>query len=566
MNHQRPPIGVSAWLSLFLNGCSLAPQPAELVFTGGAVWSGVEGAAPASAIALRAGRVLYIGADSGVHRFVGPGTRQIDLAGRLVVPGFIDNHTHFLVGGFQLSSVDLRTARNKAQFVRRLANYARTLKADEWITGGDWDHEAWPGARLPRREWIDSVTRANPVFVTRLDGHMVLANTKALELAGITRATKDPPGGTIVRDPTTGNPTGVLKDGAMALVERVIPAPTTAELDESFDSAQAHALAAGVTMIDDMGDWSSLETYLRANEAGKQKLRIYALLPLESWDRLRAKIDYDGSGNARLRWGGLKGFVDGSLGSTTAWFEKPFTDAPHTSGLIVTDTARLRSWILAADKARLQVAVHAIGDRANTWLLDTFEWVALQNGPRDRRFRVEHAQHLNTAAIARFAALGVIPSMQPYHAIDDGRWAEKRIGSRRIRTTYAFRSLLDAKARLTFGSDWTVAPIDPLLGIYAAVTRRTIDHRNPRGWVPRQKITVEEALRSYTTNNAYASFRDEDLGTLEPGKRADLVVLSENILLIDPVRISQARVDYTVIDGEIVYERPLPVHTERASQ
>jgi predicted amidohydrolase YtcJ len=295
-------------------------------------------------------------------------------------------------------------------------------------------------------------------------------------------------------------------------------------------------------------------------------MRVYSLVPLESWARLRTLIDHDGSGNARLRWSGLKGFVDGSLGSTTAWFQQPFADAPNNSGLIVTDTGRLRAWIRSADSAGLQVAVHAIGDRENDWLLDTFEWVAQQNGPRDRRFRVEHAQHLTTTAIPRFAALGVIPSMQPFHAIDDGRWAEKRIGPRRIKTTYAFRSLLDAGARLTFGSDWTVAPIDPLLGIYAAVTRRTIDNRNPAGWVPQQKINVEEALRSYTASNAYASFRDTDLGTLEPGKRGDLVVLSENILRIDPERIPQARIDFTIIEGDIVYERSEPLHRERAAR
>jgi predicted amidohydrolase YtcJ len=566
MNHFSPPKRALSWLLPLVAGCTIAPQPAELVLTGGQVWSAVEGATPASAIAIRAGRVLHVGTDEEVRRFLGPGTRQIDLAGRLVVPGFIDNHTHFLDGGFQLGSVDLRAAHSREEFIRRLATYAHTQPPNRWIMGGDWDHEAWPGGRLPRREWIDSVTRSNPVSVNRLDGHMVLANTKALELAGITRETKDPPGGTIVHDPMTGEPTGVLKDAAMALLDRVIPAPTPAQLDEYFERAQSHALAAGVTMINDMGAWSSLETYRRARDAGKLKMRVYSLVPLESWARLRTLIDHDGSGNARLRWSGLKGFVDGSLGSTTAWFQQPFADAPNNSGLIVTDTGRLRAWIRSADSAGLQVAVHAIGDRANDWLLDTFEWVAQQNGPRDRRFRVEHAQHLTTTAIPRFAALGVIPSMQPFHAIDDGRWAEKRIGPRRIKTTYAFRSLLDAGARLTFGSDWTVAPIDPLLGIYAAVTRRTIDNRNPAGWVPQQKINVEEALRSYTASNAYASFRDTDLGTLEPGKRGDLVVLSENILRIDPERIPQARIDFTIIEGDIVYERSEPLHRERAAR
>jgi predicted amidohydrolase YtcJ len=252
----------------------------------------------------------------------------------------------------------------------------------------------------------------------------------------------------------------------------------------------------------------------------------------------------------------VKGFVDGSLGSTTAWFYQPFTDAPNTSGLMVTDTGKLREWAMAADRSHLQVAVHAIGDRANDWMLDTFEWIEQQNGARDRRFRIEHAQHLSPQAIPRFAQLGVLPSMQAYHAIDDGRWAEKRIGPERIKTTYAFRALLDAHARLLFGSDWTVAPMDPLLGIYAAVTRRTIDDKNPGGWVPAQKITVEEALRAYTVSNAYGAFMENEIGTLERTKRGDMTILSENILNIDPVRIKDVKVDYTIVGGDVVYKRP----------
>ncbi|HEY8468788.1 MAG TPA: amidohydrolase [Longimicrobiales bacterium] len=538
-------------------GCAIKPQPAELVLTGGVVWTGVPGAAPASALAIREGRVLHVGTDAEVERFIGPATRRIDLRGRLVVPGFQDDHTHFMSGGFQLASVDLRDAATPSEFARRIGEFARTLPPGRWITGGDWDHELWDGAPLPRREWIDSLTPNHPVFVSRLDGHMALANTRALELAGITRETADPAGGTIVRDPRTGQPTGVLKDEAMSLVSRVIPEPSAEERDEAFDRAQAHALARGVTMIHDMGSWADLETYRRARRDGRLRIRIYAFVPLSTWERLHDYVTREGRGDSRLRWGGLKGFVDGSLGSTTAWFYSPYDDAPHTAGLIVTDTAQLRDWVYRADAVGLHVAVHAIGDRANDWLLDVFESAIQRNGPRDRRFRIEHAQHLTPEAIRRFAALGVLPSMQPYHAIDDGRWARKRIGPERIRTTYAFRSLLDADAHLMFGSDWTVAPIDPLLGIYAAVTRRTIDGANPDGWVPEQKITVEEALRAYTAANAYGAFMEKELGTLEPGKRGDLVVLSENILEIDPARIPEVKVDFTVIEGSVVYEREM---------
>jgi predicted amidohydrolase YtcJ len=539
-----------------LGACAIRPQPADVVLTNGVIWTGIEGQKPQQAIAMRNGRIIDVGSDEAIHKFVMSGTREIDLHGRLVVPGFIDDHTHFMSGGYQLASVDLRDAATPREFTRRIAAFARKTPAGSWIVGGDWDDQLWPGTPLPRKEWIDSVTKQTPVLVNRLDGHMALANSRALELAGVRRATKDPPGGTIVRDAKTGQPTGMLKDEAMDLVARVIPAPEIAQRDDAFRRAQAHALSSGVTMITDMGSWDDLQTYRRAHETNDLKLRIYAYVPLSAWDRLRDYIARKGSGDSRLKWGGVKGFVDGSLGSGTAWFFQPYTDAPQTSGLIVTDTIKLREWITSADRAGLQVAMHAVGDHANNWILDTYAVAMHTGGRRDRRFRVEHAQHLLPGDIPRFAQLGVIPSMQPYHAIDDGRWAEKRIGKGRIKTTYAFRSLLDAGAKLTFGSDWTVAPIDPLLGIYAAVTRRTLDGKNPGGWVPEQKITVEEALRAYTENNAYAAFMERDLGALARGRRADMVVLSRNILQGDPLNIPNARVDYTIIQGQIVYARP----------
>ncbi|HEX2168483.1 MAG TPA: amidohydrolase family protein, partial [Longimicrobiales bacterium] len=323
----------------------------------------------------------------------------------------------------------------------------------------------------------------------------------------------------------------------------------------AFLRAQEHALSRGVTMIHDMGDWPHLETYRRAQAAEALRMRVYSFVPLGSWERLRDFVAENGPGDDRLKWGGLKGFVDGSLGSTTAWFYDPYEDEPGTSGLMVSDTAQLREWVLGADAAGLHVAVHAIGDQANDWLLDVYAAAVAANGQRDRRFRIEHAQHLSAAAIPRFAEIGVLPSMQPYHAIDDGRWAEKRIGAERIARTYAFRSLLDGGANLMFGSDWTVAPIDPLAGIYAAVTRRTIDEANPNGWVPAQKITVEEALRAYTAAGAYGAFMEDRLGTIRVGGLADLVVLSDDLTSIDPVAIGDVQVDYTIVNGEVVHER-----------
>jgi len=527
---------------------------ADVVLTGGRVWTGksLSGETTPTAVAVKDGRIAAVGSDEEILRLAGSSTNRIDLEGRLVVPGLIDSHTHFISGGFELSGVQLRDAATPVEFSHRIGAFA-AAHPGEWVTGGTWDHELWGGA-LPRREWIDSLTPDNPVLVSRLDGHMALANSRALELAGVTAETPDPPGGTIVRD-ASGRPTGVLKDGAQSLVFAVIPDPSEAELDRALDAAVAHALAHGVTMIADMGTWAGHETYRRAAAAGRLPLRVYSVVPIATWERMADCVAREGRGDDRLFWGGVKGFVDGSLGSTTAWFYEPYEDDPSTTGLMVTDTADLRREILAADSARLQLVVHAIGDRANDWLLDVFAEAEARDGVRDRRPRIEHAQHLTPEAIRRIAAEGVVASMQPYHAIDDGRWAAKRIGTERTRRTYAFRDLLDAGAHVAFGSDWTVAPLDPVLGVYAAVTRRTTDGANPEGWVPEQKISVEEALAAYTTGSAYAVHREDRLGTLELGKLADLVVLSDDILSLDPVEIERVRVDLTVVDGKVVYER-----------
>ncbi|MEE9162112.1 MAG: amidohydrolase [Candidatus Neomarinimicrobiota bacterium] len=539
-----------AWC-LLLTGCAstgmLQPNP-DTIYINGTIWTGVSGAGRAEALAVRGQEIVAVGSSRDIASLEGPKTNVVDLGGRFVVPGFIDNHTHFISGGLQLASVDLRAASTPEEFTERLTAYAEGTSEGRWITGGDWDHEAW-GGELPHKRWIDAVTPSNPVFVSRLDGHMALANSMALSRAGIGTATPDPEGGTIVRDPDTGEPTGILKDAAMNLVFAHIPRASEAELDEALQRGMTHAVERGVTQIVDMGSWTHLETFGRAARDRQLKLRVYSFVPLSTWSRLRDYVGKHGRGGDWHRWGGLKGFVDGSLGSTTAWFHAPYDDAPHTSGLITTDTTALRALIDSADGAGLSLAVHAIGDKANDWLLDTFAAVAAEHGAGDRRLRIEHAQHLTPAAIKRFGEQGVIPAMQPYHAIDDGRWAEKRIGRRRIQTTYPFRSLLDAGAQLCFGSDWTVAPIGPLAGIYAAVTRRTLDGKNPDGWVPGEKISVEEALRCYTLSNAYAGSFERHTGTLEAGKLADFVVLSDDLFAIDPNDIAEVRILQTVVGG-----------------
>ena len=555
-------------LLLTMSACSRgseAPPPtvtansASLTVVNARIWTGDPSTPWAQALAVDGARIAAVGSNDEVRR-IAAGAQEIDAGGRLVVPGFIDTHVHFVDGGFRLASVQLRDAKSREEFVQRIEAFAATVPAGTWITGGDWDHSLW-GGELPRRDWIDAVTPGHPVWINRLDGHMALANGAALKAAGLTRATGDVPGGEIVRS-ASGEPTGLLKDNAMGLVDRVVPEPSNEMRDRALSAAMRYVAERGVTSVHNMGSWSDLATFARARKANTLTTRIYGVVPLADWERLRDVVSRkehggnDGRGDEWLRVGGLKGFVDGSLGSHTAAFHEPFNDAPKDRGLLVNTADDLYRWISGADRSELHVMVHAIGDRANAMLLDIFERVARENGPRDRRFRIEHAQHLSPADIPRFGQLGVIASMQPYHAIDDGRWAEKYIGDR-IRTTYAFRALLDARARLAFGSDWFVAPPVPLEGIYAAVTRRTLDEANPGGWVPEEKITVEEALRAYTSEAAYASFDDASRGVLSKGRLADFVVLDRNIFEIAPEEIRSVRVDMTFVGGRRVFDRTM---------
>lgn len=527
----------------------------SLVLINGRIWTGDPVRPEAEAIAIDGSRIAAVGSTADVEPLAG-NAEVIDLQRQFVTPGFIDAHVHFLQGGFRLTSVRLRDAKTPRELAARIREFAATVPAGTWITGGDWDHTRW-GGELPRRDWIDAVTPGHPVWVSRLDGHMALANSAALNGAGVTRDVRDVAGGQIVRD-TNGELTGLLKDEAMALVERAIPPPADDMDDRALEAAMRCVNAQGVTTVHNMGTWSDLEVFARARRAGRLTTRLYAAVPLNTWDRLRRTVEArtfgpDGRGDEWLRIGGLKGFVDGSLGSHTAAFHEPFTDAPDDRGLFVNTPEDLYAWISSADRHRLQVIVHAIGDRANATLLDIYERVAGENGTRDRRFRIEHAQHLAPADIARFRPLGVIASMQPYHAIDDGRWAERVIGPERAETTYAFRSLLDAGATLAFGSDWYVAPPTPIEGIYAAVTRRTLDDGRPDGWVPGQKITVEQALVAYTRGGAYASFDETQKGTIAPGLLADLVVIDRDLRSIPPERIREAKVARTIVGGRIVY-------------
>jgi len=542
----------AAFCLLFLGACGQEDHKAETadrVFTHGQVWTGgVAEGVDAEAFAVRDGRILAVGSSADMAAHIGADTDVIDLEGAFVVPGLIDNHVHFFEGSFTLTQVQLRDAATPEEFTRRIAEASANAPEGAWVLGGNWDHELW-GGELPDRTWIDELTGDVPVSVNRLDGHMVLANSKALELAGIDETTPDPEGGVIVRD-ADGRPTGVLKDAAMFMMDRAVPAPSDARMDDVYRMGMAYAAKMGVTQVRDMAyNYRSLEAYRRLKAKNELALRIYAYTPLDQWQRMAAYVDENGRGDDMLRWGGLKGFVDGALGSTTAWMYEPYADAPETSGFPLLPMDELQESVLGGTQAGLHVAVHGIGFKANDKLLDIFENVAEQAGRKDLRFSIEHAQHLTESAIKRFAELDVTASMHPFHLIDDGRWAEKRLGKDRLKGTYAIGSVMRAGGRVSFGSDWPVAPLDPIMGIYAAVTRRTTDGANPDGWIPDEKVSVLDALRAYTVNNAYASYQEDRLGLIKPGYLADFVVLDANLFDVDPVTIKATKVLRTVIGG-----------------
>lgn len=551
---------IGAALAFALSACAkeanIAETSADTIIINGDVWTGVEGSVRAEAVAIKDGKIVFVGDSKtalAAHR--GAATSIIDAGGDFVSPGFIDSHTHFLYGGRLLGGVQLSGAKSREEFVKRIADYA-VEHSGEWVLFGNWDHEAW-GGELPTRDWIDAATGSTPVFVGRTDGHMALANSEALRLAGIDETTPPAQGGEIVRD-ANGRPTGILKDEAMQLVEKIIPQPSEGQLLHAFARAQDYALSHGVTQIHDMAmstapSLATIDIYRKAKDTGLQKLRIAYFSPISSWRELAGYVAANGSGDDALRWNGVKAFVDGALGSGTAWFYEPFTDDPSNSGFALQDVHTLKEDLRGADAAGLHLAVHAIGDRANEWVLQTLEDIG-GDDVRAKRYRVEHAQHLTEKAIGDYARLGVVASMQPYHAADDGRWAERRIGPDRIKLTYAFRSLLDAGAVVTFGSDWTVAPMDVVAGIDAAVFRRTLDGANPDGWVPGQRTTAEEALKAYTSTGAYAGFQEDRLGAIEVGKYADIVILKGDPTHAGKDAIKSIKPVRTIINGETVFE------------
>jgi predicted amidohydrolase YtcJ len=547
------------FICLVTNNLPAQSKPvADLIITNAKIWTVDKAHPTAQAVAVLGDRIIAVGSNADVDVLRGHDTKVINAGGKLVLPGFNDAHVHFVSGGLQLESVQLNDATSKQEFVRRIAEQARKTPKGEWIQGGDWDETKWNSLSLPTKELIDPVTPDNPVFVSRYDGHSALANSAALRLAGVTSQTPDPPGGVIVRDPQ-GNPTGDLKDAATDLVFKVIPALSHEQRLRAVRRALNYAASLGVTSVQNMDpDYADIAAYAELLQNGELTTRIYAAPLIDQVDD-QVKIGIRHAfGGPFLRIGAVKGFADGSLGSRTAYFFEPFSDEPGNHGLLgegMQPLSLMRDRMMKADAAGLQICTHAIGDQAISIVLDLYTYVAKAHGEMDRRFRIEHAQHMAAKDFDRFAQLNVIASVQPYHAIDDGRWAEGYIGHDRASRTYAFRTFLNHGVHLAFGTDWDVAPLNPIFTIYAAVTRATLDGKNPNGWFPEQKLTVVEAVEAYTMGSAYAEFQEKVKGSITPGKLADMVVLSDDIFSVDPANIRDVKVLKTIVGGKVVWDK-----------
>jgi hypothetical protein len=529
---------------------------ATLVITNAAIYTVDKEHPKAEAVAVIGDRIVAVGSSAEIDLWRGPATKVIDARGKLLLPGFNDAHVHFISGGAQLDQVNLTDTTSPQEFARRIAAQVKKTPKGEWILGGRWDETKWANPELPTKEVVDPVTGDTPIFVERYDGHLSLANSAAMRLVGINARTPDVPGGVIVRD-ASGNPTGIFKDAAQELINKAIPPMSHERRMRAARRALEHAASLGVTSVQHMNpEFADVAVYSEIAEKGELTTRMYAV-PMETdWHDL-AKVGIRRSwGSTYLRLGAVKGYADGSLGSRTAYMFEPFADDPGNRGLLSDEMhppSAMRDRLMQADAAGLQLRVHAIGDRAISMTLDIFSDIEKEHGYHDQRFAIEHAQHMAEKDFERFAALHVIASMQPYHAIDDGRWAEKRLGRQRARYSYAWRNFLDHGVTLAFGTDWPVAPLNPILGIYAAVTRATLDGKNPDGWIPEEKITLSEAVEAYTLGSAVAEFQENQKGSITPGKLADMVILSDNVFNLKADAIRNVKVETTIVGGKVVY-------------
>ena len=542
---------------------------ADWILTDARIWPGgpewAEGAPSPlpTTMALRHGRVLALGSRDEVMTLRGPGTAVHSLEGGFVMPGFVDAHVHLQVGGLALHRLDLRGVASPEEFIQRVADRTRSTPEGGWILGGDWSQEDWDGA-LPNREWLDRAAPNHPVFLHRRDLHMGVANSLALALARIHADTPDPDNGHIDRAPGSGEPTGILREWAIRSVAEAIPPPSEGERRSALRAGALHALSHGVTQLHDKGalhstqeSWRSFRLLQVLRAEGRLPVRVVASLPLEDWEGVAELVAAEGRGDEWLRWGRVKAFVDGSLGSTTAWFHEPYLGEPWNFGAPISDLDELRRDLIRAVDSGLHPAVHAIGDRANDWILDVYEEIGRAHPDRDLRLRVEHGQHMTPSAVERAGSVDVVYSVQPLHLVDDASWTHHKLGPEREKEAFPFRSLERAGARLAFGSDWTVAPLHPLAAVQSAVTRRVrgADGVPAGAWIPEERMRLGHALLAHTYGGAVAGFMEGETGSLAVGKRADFVVLSNNPFEVVPDHLlEEVRVEMTFVDGILAFK------------
>jgi predicted amidohydrolase YtcJ len=541
-------------LMIAVSGCGGGRPVADLVLYRGQVLTIDEDIPSAEAVAVVGNRIAWVGGSREAQRWIGKDTRVIDLDGRLLIPGFIDAHVHFLSGGLRLMQLDCREARSPEELQRLIKNKADQLSKAEWITGGGWDESLWDPPTLPDRNLLDSAAPNNPVVLSRVDGHSCVVNSLALKISGINRRTPDPKTGKIDRDPKTGEPTGILREAAQGLIKG-IPDPGPAQRKKAMELALAEARRFGVTSVNAIGGPAELKLFQQFRDREKLTLRIYFITSFsDAYDYINPARDLGisrGFGGDFIRVGCFKDFIDGSMGSRTAYLFESFSDQPGNVGIPEMSQRKLNDICRRAAESNLQPAVHAIGDRGVHMVAQAYLKAGLTKADRPR---IEHTQIVRLIDIPLLVRSGAVASMQPTHATSDMRWAETRLGSERIRGAYAWKSLLDSGVPIAFGTDWPVEPLDPMLGLYAAVTRQDHDGKPEDGWYPEQCLSLEEAVRLYTAGAAYAAFREHDLGSITPGKLADMTVLSQNILKLSPSEILKTKVDFTILDGRIIHE------------
>jgi len=541
---------------------------ADAIFVHGNIYTGVASTGSGSiqreeAIAVRGDRILAVGKTDDIAKLKGPQTQVIDLGGRFVMPGFNDAHLHLADAGLKKLNVDLTGVKNLDEFRARIQAKVKTAKPDEWILGGGWDETMWRGQALPNRWDLDEISEGHPVFLDRVDWHLAVANTRALQLANITSASHDPEGGTIDRD-GNGQPTGILRDTAQKAVYAVLPPPTRERLRQGLELALADLSQHGITSAQDYSpDWRNFQIYEELEKEGKLPVRISEWLPFdETIPELQKKRDSHTRTDLMLHTGMLKGFMDGSLGGHTAALLEPYADEPNNSGLPRYEAAKLNEMARERVLAGFQLGFHAIGDKGVQLALDAYagaeqaardQKVKAPDGSEDFRLRIEHAQITTPAQIERFKSLDVIASMQPSHLLNDMRWAQDRLGPKRAATSYAWAALLHEGVTLAFGTDYPVEPITPFRGLYAAVTRKSEDGKLE--YFPENKLTMDKAIAAYTTGSAFAEFEEKEKGKIAPGMLADFVVLDQDVTALSPEKILTTKVLRTVVGAKTVYER-----------